>query len=361
MKCYSLLLTLLFFSIAHQSVKGQCTAPFGNPINTSVINGSIGNKASQSFTVPMVDCMNGRFSQLTIQTATNNSEVTLLICPGKFGDSGFGTNCYEQTGISWQVSEPTTNTIELDATDPKLAYEPGDVFTFTFTSDTPLNLGRNEIDPMVMPTPPNPYPDGAYYNESDQLQANVDLAFTIATLAPLPVTWSGFTAQPTARGNLLEWRTSAESDNYGFFVERSSDGREWREIAFVAASATGAAGDNYTYLDAEARSGATWYRLRQQDYDGTTDYSPIVRLRGMKTAPVRIYPNPVRAGRAIYLDTATKVTTVELYSLDGRRYWSATPTDTHSPLPLPADLAPGVYVLRVQGDAGVSTQRLVIR
>ena len=113
----------------------------------------------------------------------------------------------------------------------------------------------------------------------------------------VPVEMSVFTARVDAEdGVVLEWSTVSETNNYGFYIERSVDNVTFEEVGFVKGSGTSYDENIYAYIDTDALSaGQYYYRLKQVDYDGTYEYSSIVKA--IVQAPSnyvlsQAYPNP---------------------------------------------------------------------
>jgi len=92
----------------------------------------------------------------------------------------------------------------------------------------------------------------------------------------------------------LKWATSAEVNVSRFVVERSQGGSSaFAPIGSVAAlSASGT--NHYSYLDKGVSPGVYFYRLKMQDRDGQSTYSPVVAISSNSlTSQVILYPNPV--------------------------------------------------------------------
>ena len=109
----------------------------------------------------------------------------------------------------------------------------------------------------------------------------------------LPVTWASFTAVATDKTTVqLDWTTTAEVDNDGFFVERSTDSdTRWTTISGRIPPATSA----YAYVDEDEKAaGRYYYRIRQRDVDGAEAYSGVrsVWLEGGEQSSLIVYPNP---------------------------------------------------------------------
>jgi trimeric autotransporter adhesin len=114
----------------------------------------------------------------------------------------------------------------------------------------------------------------------------------------LPVSLVSFTGKRENTINLLSWTTSTESNNKGFELERSADGKNFSSIGFVATK--GADGNsvstlNYNFNDERALAGTNYYRLKQVDKDGKFTYSSTVVLKGEKSLLISaLYPNPAK-------------------------------------------------------------------
>ncbi|HRE52382.1 MAG TPA: T9SS type A sorting domain-containing protein [Flavitalea sp.] len=116
--------------------------------------------------------------------------------------------------------------------------------------------------------------------------------------AALPITLGPFTAKTSGKNILVQWQTTMESNNAGFYLERSTDGIHFSNLAFIPSKTSdGNSVSNlfYSYTDVSPVSGANYYRLKQEDHDGAVNYSPVVSVRLNKDIinTLGIYPNPV--------------------------------------------------------------------
>lgn len=193
------------------------------------------------------------------------------------------------------------------------------------------------------------------YGASGQYQYNVS-----ANVTALPVTWLDFEARSRSAAVWLTWQTADERSNLGFYVQRSSDGRTWQDLFFQPGGGNRSAVHTYSYRDDRPLPGRSYYRLRQLDADGTTDFSPVRPvLRNADPVAVNIYPNPTTgkfrvtldADEADYCITSPSGRVVECGSLTAGRQG----TGFHLPDYLPG----GVYQLQlITGDA-LYTRRIV--
>jgi hypothetical protein len=135
---------------------------------------------------------------------------------------------------------------------------------------------------------------GCYGSTTEPYEAGSIYYIESETITPLPVELVSFKAQRHAQGVSLTWVTASEQDNSGFEVQVSLDGRNFQKLAFVESKVgTTSLKQNYSFLDTKAVSGTRYYRLKQIDFDGKSEYSAIraVSLDG-DNGVAAAYPNP---------------------------------------------------------------------
>ncbi len=115
---------------------------------------------------------------------------------------------------------------------------------------------------------------------------------------PLPVDYLSWEVKILDKNSAqLQWTTAAETNNRGFEVEHSQDGRQFQRISWVAALA--GEGATYTYLHPGLEAGTHYYRLRQIDHDGRHEYSPIASINVIQQRSGQVWPNPLAQGQAL--------------------------------------------------------------
>ncbi|MEM9836931.1 MAG: reprolysin-like metallopeptidase, partial [Bacteroidota bacterium] len=178
----------------------------------------------------------------------------------------------------------------------------------------------------------------------------------------LPVELLRFTATPNSEVIQLEWITEVEEDNYGFFVERSTevDGtRDWQELGFVAAS--GLSSGNYQFTDERVRPNTQYYyRLRQVDVDGKVQYSPIraAALEGNPPA-LELFPMPISQWLQYnWLSATASETPYEIIDLRGVKVASGVLREQGGNIDL-SRLVTGLYFLRVPSETDTAVHRLI--
>ena len=93
----------------------------------------------------------------------------------------------------------------------------------------------------------------------------------------------------------LNWITATELNNSGFDVEKSVDNNNWNKIGFVSGNGTSTEVHNYSFVDQNPFVGTSYYRLKQVDFDGTTEYSNTIEVNYGSVSDFALdqnYPNP---------------------------------------------------------------------
>jgi hypothetical protein len=179
-------------------------------------------------------------------------------------------------------------------------------------------------------------------------------------VTPLPVTLVAFTAKPTAKGTaLLNWTTASEKNSKGFGIERQLGANDaWQSVGYVAA-ANLANGSAYQFEDKSlataAASPRAYYRLRQEDFDGTVAYSPVATIaRPDVIGSTELVLSPVPATEANLSVTFAEVgqagLEVAVLNTQGQRMLHfTTEASTDAALSLPVQsLAAGMYIVQVK-------------
>lgn len=116
----------------------------------------------------------------------------------------------------------------------------------------------------------------------------------------LPVDIVSFKGQRQKDKVKLEWITATESNNKGFELQRSADGRNFTAFAFIASRALQGNSQlqlQYQYTDEAPMRGSNYYRLKQTDINGEVVYSEVVLVKNTTANGIifiDMYPNPVR-------------------------------------------------------------------
>ena len=169
------------------------------------------------------------------------------------------------------------------------------------------------------------------------------------TCGALPVTLMQFNASKQRTGVVLNWQTALEENNEGFEIQRRIGNGAYEKIAFVSSLASNGTGGNtnYSFTDkASLPNGVAYYRLRQIDFDGKSNYSEIRAIRNnSQQIFVTIYPNPARGTTQIVFPEGTGPVDVALDDFSGKtiQRWNGLQVKN---LQL-SNLKPGLYMIRI--------------
>jgi hypothetical protein len=111
----------------------------------------------------------------------------------------------------------------------------------------------------------------------------------------IPVELVSFSSSIINNTICLNWITATELNNSGFDVEKSTDNVNWNNIGFVKGNGTSTEVHNYNFADETPFVGTSYYRLKQVDFDGTSEYSNTIEVvYGVVSdfALEQNYPNP---------------------------------------------------------------------
>lgn len=116
-------------------------------------------------------------------------------------------------------------------------------------------------------------------------------------LITLPVELTAFQGKFADNKIYLSWTTVSETNNLGFDIERrESEAEVWQKAAFLKGNGTTTVLKHYEYSEPAPDASTAEYRLKQIDFDGTSQYSETVKINLLSniTHPVLMqnFPNP---------------------------------------------------------------------
>lgn len=128
-------------------------------------------------------------------------------------------------------------------------------------------------------------PCSTHYSMIKVRNNNATLSVCQDTL-PVPVTLVDFSLTQFDETVILTWVTATEINNSHFVIEKSTDGETWVAVGLIAGVGNSNSLQHYTYVDRSAN--VSYYRLKQVDFDGQFEYSPIIVARKV------VQPEPLR-------------------------------------------------------------------
>jgi hypothetical protein len=126
---------------------------------------------------------------------------------------------------------------------------------------------------------------GSDYVNSTTTNNPIMLNYILVTLGStgslLPVEFISFTATCIplpggVSGGFIQWQTASETNNYGFYVQKSNDAEDWENLTFVLGHGNSNTLLSYQTADEHPFYPITYYRILQTDNDGASKYSNII-------------------------------------------------------------------------------------
>jgi hypothetical protein len=202
----------------------------------------------------------------------------------------------------------------------------------------------------------------------------------------LPVDFAGLTARITnSEDVLLQWRTTREAQNAGFWVQRripeggrfggedTGDPYEtgWTDIGWVEGGGTTIEAQSYQFIDRDVPryADSIMYRLKQMDVGRGTSYSKSVAIDRREVSHpqlLELSPNPARQVAMVSFAVPEKTTrdaALHLYDMLGRRVRTVRTGMKPGRYRVQFDtsrLSSGVYFLKLTVGGAVRTKRLTV-
>ena len=116
--------------------------------------------------------------------------------------------------------------------------------------------------------------------------------FGVYTNNPLPIELIDYSGNYKSKENavLLEWQTSTEINNDFFTVERSYDGLVYEVIETVDGAGNSKNTLSYSLKDENPKSGTSYYRLQQTDFDGASSTTGVVAVNVSDKGDIKLFP-----------------------------------------------------------------------
>ena len=137
--------------------------------------------------------------------------------------------------------------------------------------------------------------------DSWNVSANPTVLDNFTQNIAVPVELVSFNADIIGDGVLLTWKTATEINNLGFEIYRKSDA-DWEKIGFVNGAGNSTEYQEYSFVDKAPINSVTYYQLKQIDYDGSFEFSPVTEVTPAIAKEFTLwqnYPNPFNPSTTI--------------------------------------------------------------
>lgn len=178
-------------------------------------------------------------------------------------------------------------------TDAELKYDLGGSTNYAWTAGS-YNTSMSGANWQIVITIPSGATNISFQlankNESGTRYGLTGFVFNVV----LPVDLVSISLFSDTNKTKLSWQTASETNNDYFDVQYATDGLSFQNIGRVDGSGNSSTTVNYEFIHDEPSAGTSYYRLKQVDFDGKFEYSPIVSATLNGDEKIKIFPNPVQ-------------------------------------------------------------------
>ncbi|GAB3201623.1 hypothetical protein GCM10027293_24730 [Pontibacter aydingkolensis] len=267
-------------------------------------------------------------------------------------------------GSAYKAKYNYSTTIDQDA----------NLITFNSQNTKGYANGRTDIFAIIVPT--TAYETDPFF-QITLFAGNtvVSTGFNTQTckdtpINPLAVELISFEGISTKSGIELNWSTASETDNAGFEVERSQDGKSFDKIETVAGAGNSTVKVSYTFTDATAGKGTHYYRLKQTDHSGAFEYSSLIAVtqtQSITTDNLSVYPNPATGNYftvGLKNNVASQSTTaLQIMDTNGHVVYNQQVASGTQQMDLSLSelkLPGGIYLVKLHYGSQTETKKLII-
>ncbi len=288
---------------------------------------------------------------------------------------------------TYQFYSPSNSQIPGDNISPLLVAPDGRLWFANFQSTTTSTYGLCWFDGTNFGIIPQQQTGGLphaqiYDIEMKNIQNGYELWISCAsrgiavltvTGTIIPVELSSFSASVNGNNVTLNWSTATETNNSGFYIERSVISNEvrnlfWESIGFVNGTGTTTEIQSYSFTDNNISSGNYLYRLKQIDFDGTFEYSNEVEV--VINVPDKFelsqnYPNPFNPSTKIsWQSPVGSWQTLKIFDILGNEVATLVneqkPAGSYNVTFDASTLPSGIYMYKLQAGSFIETKKMIL-
>ena len=241
-----------------------------------------------------------------------------------------------------------------------------------------FTVPNNSVNIVVSGTPHN---RSYNFNGSTWSLYSKDYEFRAVmniTSYPMPVELTSFTASCVDDNVELIWRTATEVNNYGFEIyrcnqisvsESNKNEEVWNWVGFVNGNGNSNSPNYYFFIDSKLNtSGKYFYKLKQIDIDGKSEYSPIAEVEyngPVKNELNQNYPNPFNPSTIIKWQTTVECwQIIKIYDILGKEISTLVnerkPAGNYEVEFNASQLPSGIYFYQLTAGSFVQTKKMIV-
>jgi hypothetical protein len=135
-----------------------------------------------------------------------------------------------------------------------------------------------------------------------------------------PIELKEFELHPIDDKVEIKWVTATELNNDYFNIERSSNGTDWSSLVKIDGAGSSNQELTYHFTDIMPFQRASYYRLKQTDFDGQYSYSAVRYVTfDMIKDEISIFPNPVSLNEELIIKSNNEpIVQVRIFHATGR-------------------------------------------
>ena len=179
----------------------------------------------------------------------------------------------------------------------------------------------------------------------------------------LPVDFVNVEANCMPSSVAINWTTASEINSYRFVIERSEDGLFFLPVSTIESVKNSSDQTSYTWDDTEPINGIAYYRIKQENQDGSERYSDIrsVTCTLQNNKNVTIFPNPFSDEVTISIpDETNELVTIQLFNTLGQLVEQTTfKSKIRHTWRFGKQFNAGMYVIRVDDGDAIFQQKMI--
>ncbi|HEX2607083.1 MAG TPA: T9SS type A sorting domain-containing protein [Flavisolibacter sp.] len=179
---------------------------------------------------------------------------------------------------------------------------------------------------------------------------------TVAVSSILPVHFLNVEALRNNTGVKVNWTVSEEVKVAFYSVESSANGAPFTAIGKVLPQAATSAIGQYTFMDENSGSGTWYYRIREEDRDGSWHYSRTVAVQAGSDLTISVFPNPVQKSVRVTTGPGFLNTHALLMDLNGKVLQTVPIRRSSFMLDL-SSYAKGIYLLKLENNTSIKLMK----
>jgi len=183
---------------------------------------------------------------------------------------------------------------------------------------------------------------------------------SLAGVNPLPVSLTNFEASIENKAVNCKWTTQSEINNDYFELQHSGDAINFSKLGIIYGAGNSQRELNYSFVDNNPLSGINYYRLKQVDFDGKSEYSDIisVAIDNIGDKAFQAYPNPTTGKFTVEVATPIQKGTIRIINTKGEIVKKVFIDGAYQTIDI-SDCIKGTYMLMYSSGTSFYTRKIV--